>query len=816
MRPEAQQHQHQHQHQHQSARQQRKHQRRQNQDEDQEQRLQHETLEHTDEAAAAAVQLANALLATIGVSPAVLRIEHVGECVPSLFVALYEGIARTRLSNTLHDAPLSTAARRDAQLRSVREVAACLEAARIPVRADPMRVVAGDPTHVSRLMFALGDFAMAMRARMRSDSRNDSPNLAPAAFRRSVRHAATAELIKSLAPDSPTESPEHAATGPDYSVSTRGDSQDSLASRETTSSLRSRRVQVLASSAIDASVRVAMVDDVEQHELSAARRSDDKAWNSRIEGAVNTLKSKRNAPSESPGIPAPSKIRFHLPPTSVTPKTTASRTHHSSKSRHPPSPPDLTRVLLQVEASDTPHTRALKLRQQRLVAARNAARTRADAAVSWSRQSLKENRDGPKKSTAHDSRRPLGGVATTNQTLSNVADVENAAERTRTQQATEESDESQSHDQTEDTSLMELKARLNVEPDSSGAFFESAAGPPADDSAFSVFSFDDSDLVETSGGDFEASQNVFSRITGIDEDFSAAKNDGPPSKEPRDDGDDGESSSNDRNDGVGPVGFDAPVSVAEQNFAAFENLVKTELFIKEVPKETKSVTWTRQIRDRKRSLDARLFERKRNLHKEISKFSDTRPVKLLRTDIEKSARQNKLAREREAQRQAKIAQVEQKRRVIRMEHRVRKAQSEVDALLQKRKMKEADLARQLYDAYLSSQREIIRDVSRFDRDQRKRREDAENMQREAKEAFTRDQIKLLEQELKDAKWEESVIVKAHAEEMRKLIREQKAAARENIRSVKEKLALDATDFELRHAGAANVMRKLKFQIQRQI
>ncbi|KAJ3055024.1 hypothetical protein HDU99_007635 [Rhizoclosmatium hyalinum] len=128
-------------------------------------------------------------------------------------------------------------------------------------------------------------------------------------------------------------------------------------------------------------------------------------------------------------------------------------------------------------------------------------------------------------------------------------------------------------------------------------------------------------------------------------------------------------------------------------------------------------------------------------------------------------------------------------------------------------MREAELARTLYDTYLSSQRELIRETSRFDRDKRKAQEEADRVKREAKEAFARDQIRLLEEELKRAKWEEEVVSKAHAEELRKLVREQKAVARENIAKIKTKLTVDENDFELQKAAAVNVMKKLKFKVR---
>ncbi|KAJ3400433.1 hypothetical protein HDU80_006958, partial [Chytriomyces hyalinus] len=123
------------------------------------------------------------------------------------------------------------------------------------------------------------------------------------------------------------------------------------------------------------------------------------------------------------------------------------------------------------------------------------------------------------------------------------------------------------------------------------------------------------------------------------------------------------------------------------------------------------------------------------------------------------------------------------------------------------------LAQSLYDSYLSSQREIVREALRYDREQKAKKAEAEKLKREAKETHVRDQIRLLEEELKASKKEEEIVAKAHAEEMRKLIREQKDAAVKQVKRIRDKLTFDENDFELQKAAAGNIARQMRFVLK---
>ncbi|KAI8849025.1 hypothetical protein BC829DRAFT_392698 [Chytridium lagenaria] len=146
-----------------------------------------------------------------------------------------------------------------------------------------------------------------------------------------------------------------------------------------------------------------------------------------------------------------------------------------------------------------------------------------------------------------------------------------------------------------------------------------------------------------------------------------------------------------------------------------------------------------------------------------------------------------------------------------MENRVRDAEKDVEAVLRKRRMEEEKLVRDLYDAYLAEHRDALRHNSRLLKDELRAAQQKERQKREAEEHYRRDQLRMLEEELAGIKKEETIVVKAQAEEMRKVLREQKESARLNLMRVREKLRVDERDFDLKAIAAERIRGKLAFK-----
>ncbi|KAJ3226042.1 hypothetical protein HDU81_007496 [Chytriomyces hyalinus] len=538
-----------------------------------------------------------------------------------------------------------------------------------------------------------------------------------------------------------------------------------------------------------------VVDDVERYVLLEARRKADSELHSRVEDSMGTVQrdveKRKRIPSmnsvDMPPAKTNTRIQFNLKASSSSPISS----------------------LLQVQPTDTPHTRALKIRQQRLIAAKNESLGRVESVSAIVRKSMKTVTNAQKsiRKTALPAKTRLDGgssssgifnkITSYHRTRSNdlwmhhrFNNVENGGENEthRSDPAGSEGD----HEESEyDSDLADIESFLNKS---------------ADDDHISNESFP---------SDFEPGQTVSEGSFGYDHPTAHTVHEVSDSEEVFDEHGRTEMSMKEGSSGFPDValGNEQVSTIAERNFKEFEGIIKSQLGIKTIPKATKNVVWSGQLRDRRKQLDSRLHARKRNMHKEISTFSDVRPIQVLRKETEKEAFMKQSKREREAQRRAKIAVSEQKRRVVRMENRVSEVEGQVQSVTQKRQMREAQLARSLYDSYLSSQREIVREALRSDLEQKGKIAEAEKMKREAKEAHVRDQIRLLEEELKASKREEEIVAKAHAEEMRKLIREQKEAALKQVKRIRDKLTLDENDFELQKAAADNIARQMRFVLK---
>ncbi|KAJ3076428.1 hypothetical protein HDU98_003292 [Podochytrium sp. JEL0797] len=800
-----------------------------------------------------ALATANALLASIGVS---VRVLHLRECVSSLFVALLEGLLKMRLERVKRHAES-----RNDKIENVKLVIEALEGQVLKHRVSlahisPSRIVDGNEDDISNLLLLLGDLESALSAAPSTKSTASTSHANSEHKRTRAETPTSPKKRKPVVAFSPTKSTrEYSLPSTIYSGSLRpSDSRSSSPLRKPPTALVARtafqqRHPVASGSKQDQSVRgkekLKVVEDVEEYLMSRAKREMDRG----VEEGVGRVRQHRGGDEMGSGVSGirnpgqrNTTTRFNLKSTATTPH----KPPHSSA--------------LQIRASDTPHTRALKLRQQRLISAREDALARTHSAAGWVSRSL-----GATERATEAVRREVRDEVKRKQVSVRGVEEVGVGEAKRWWEGTgvfgvggvDGSDGEEEHEEgsvdredggfeKDEPSLMEQHLELDdassilTEFSMPSGFekFRPVVGGEVDSDSDSfirglkVWQQESRRGSDVGGGgpsgiqnrdeldSFHENANESFRSADIDRDEN--EDDLPSEIEPNSESFDfsdrltgSYESFHQRNDNENSENesvADRPISIAEHNFIKFGDLVKRELGIKQIPEGTKSRTWNGQLRDRKRALEARMYQRKRNLHNEMTTFSDMRPLQVLRRDVERTAKATRAIRDRDAQRKAKSSLVEQKRRVIRMEQRVVEAEEEVERILTKRKMREEELARHLYDTYLSSQRDLIRETSRFERDKRKAREEAERMHRESKESFARDQIRLLEEELRRAKWEEEVVSKAHAEEMRKLVREQKVLAKESIQKIKNKLVVDENDFELQRAAATNVMQKMKFKV----
>ncbi|KAI8621579.1 hypothetical protein BC830DRAFT_186555 [Chytriomyces sp. MP71] len=255
-------------------------------------------------------------------------------------------------------------------------------------------------------------------------------------------------------------------------------------------------------------------------------------------------------------------------------------------------------------------------------------------------------------------------------------------------------------------------------------------------------------------------------------------------------------------------------STVEQNLFNWESAIKAEVGITDIPKETKIKVWNEQLLDHQRHLRSRLYERKVHLNKELSKITNLVPIHTLEMEMEHTAKMIQAKQELSSLRDAKIALINQRRRVNGMQHQILQTKREVTNAILQKKYKEEQLANQLYSEYLSSQRKLIIENAQISRNQYLADSNASELKQGAKDAYIKDQIQLLKEDLAEAKKEEALVTKSYAHEMRKLIKEQKETTKQGVHMIKAKLNVDANDIQLQTQSATNLRKKYVFKLKK--
>ncbi|KAJ3086320.1 hypothetical protein HK102_013296 [Quaeritorhiza haematococci] len=133
----------------------------------------------------------------------------------------------------------------------------------------------------------------------------------------------------------------------------------------------------------------------------------------------------------------------------------------------------------------------------------------------------------------------------------------------------------------------------------------------------------------------------------------------------------------------------------------------------------------------------------------------------------------------------------------RMQVRQELIEKEVDKYFLKKREKEEKIAQEIYAEYVKKQRKAIIEKRKTEKEERAAKDAQLKMQQESRErlypSLTLIIIQILSEQLAEAKREEELVNKAHAEEMRKLAREEKQKIKDQIQLIKEKLAVDEVD-----------------------
>ncbi|KAJ3045847.1 Centrosomal protein of 95 kDa [Rhizophlyctis rosea] len=265
-------------------------------------------------------------------------------------------------------------------------------------------------------------------------------------------------------------------------------------------------------------------------------------------------------------------------------------------------------------------------------------------------------------------------------------------------------------------------------------------------------------------------------------------------------------------------------TIAESNLDELERVTAEALPGVQIPEHIKQRVWNDLLGSWKRALDDRVW--RGTVAQQQAKMSaeDPKPLQQLQKEVNQSMRmvsfydllvyvgiqivytngtmQNRHKQETAARQTFKTDLAERQRRIIRLKQDRKAAEDEVKRVLEKRRLRDEQLVQKMYAGFVAEQRQAIIEERRKEKEERKSRADAARVRMEAEENFYRDQVKLLTEQLEEAKRNERIAAKARVEEMRKANREQKQTAKEKIRKFKEKLDVDAEDVVFRERDAA--------------
>ncbi|TPX46720.1 hypothetical protein SeLEV6574_g03072 [Synchytrium endobioticum] len=253
-----------------------------------------------------------------------------------------------------------------------------------------------------------------------------------------------------------------------------------------------------------------------------------------------------------------------------------------------------------------------------------------------------------------------------------------------------------------------------------------------------------------------------------------------------------------------------PKSMPEKALAEFERVISQALPGIDISPAIRNLAWNKQLNTWEKALNARNWNRRVDMHKATAAAGSQIPVEVMRRDIERTIAQQQRQQQEMAARVARHELLERVRRVTRMEARHGQIEKEVEAFKMKKKLREEQIVRTLYEDYLRAQRAAIIEIRAAERERTRNLEGEARKRQQAREQYFRDEVAMLQESIKAAQKDEAIAIKAKIEGLRRLARDEKEAAKEKVRQVREKLAVDADDVELRNFDASIAKRAVRF------
>ncbi|KAJ3177668.1 Centrosomal protein of 95 kDa [Gaertneriomyces sp. JEL0708] len=256
--------------------------------------------------------------------------------------------------------------------------------------------------------------------------------------------------------------------------------------------------------------------------------------------------------------------------------------------------------------------------------------------------------------------------------------------------------------------------------------------------------------------------------------------------------------------------------VPEKNIQLYTHLVQEGLPGIQIPDKVNKNVWKDTVQTWERALNERTRRRKVQLQEEASKEDvELKNMRATAASLKRSLIQRQKQKEVDALRAADAELKERRRRLIKMEMTRKDVRQQVNGYKRKWDDQNEQLSRKLFDSYAKKQKAAILEERRRQQDLQKQRDEEKRRKEIAKENFYRDQIQILTEQLERSRKEEVIVIKAFEEEKRRLLRDQKSAAKAHIKRIREKLDVDVNSHIFRHHDAENLVENTAFAFLQQ-
>jgi hypothetical protein len=134
-------------------------------------------------------------------------------------------------------------------------------------------------------------------------------------------------------------------------------------------------------------------------------------------------------------------------------------------------------------------------------------------------------------------------------------------------------------------------------------------------------------------------------------------------------------------------------------------------------------------------------------------------------------------------------------------------EKETKSYVVRRKETEERLVKRLMEESMRAQRECMLELRRYRKDQDKQKLQQKLMRAEARRQYLRDQVDMLQEELRRVREQDQLKEKDLKEELREVKRQQKKALKRRIGNIKLGLRHDGSDFYFRERDVENAVER---------